>query len=325
MAKHIYVHIPYCEAKCPYCSFFSVTDKSREEMLFPGDEELWPFVDKKIRETLFSLNGLVHGFELARVLSIYYRAFRDDDDDKKSYAVKWLRGEYTTKTDVKAELGINAVISDDDWYEYLKIFAVFLKSAGYRGLLVLIDELVNIYRIPNSITRQYNYEKILTMYNDAMQGKASYMGVIMCGTPQSMEDTRRGVYSYEALRSRLASGRFSQEHSNLMAPVINLVPLTYEEMLVLAEKLTAVYESLYDCSMTVTKQDMADFIKIEFSRIGADSHITPREVTRDYIEALDIIRQEPGLSMRELLGSENFNFAEDENGEDDDMFAEFEI
>ncbi len=118
-------------------------------------------------------------------------------------------GEYATKTEARQELGVNIVITDDDWYEYLKLFACFLKQAGYAGMLILIDELVNIYKIPNAITRQYNYEKILTMYNDAMQGKAQYLGFILCGTPQCMEDPRRGVYSYEALRSRLAEGHFS--------------------------------------------------------------------------------------------------------------------
>ena len=120
--------------------------------------------------------------------------------------LKWFRGEYATKTEARQELGVNIVITDNDWYEYLKLFACFLKQAGYAGMLILIDELVNIYKIPNAITRQYNYEKILTMYNDAMQGKARYLGFILCGTPQCMEDPRRGVYSYEALRSRRAEG-----------------------------------------------------------------------------------------------------------------------
>ncbi len=113
---------------------------------------------------------------------------------------------------------MNIVITDDDWYEYLKLFACFLKQAGYAGMLILIDELVNIYKIPNAITRQYNYEKILTMYNDAMQGKARYLGFILCGTPQCMEDPRRGVYSYEALRSRPGRGPFRRGHKDLLSP-----------------------------------------------------------------------------------------------------------
>ncbi|MBR2696881.1 MAG: ATP-binding protein [Parasporobacterium sp.] len=306
----------------------NIQQKTIEETgLSADDPELLPAAEKKINEVIFSLNELVHGFDFAKLLSMYYRSYREGDEEKKAKVLKWFRGEYGTKTEAKEELGVGIIITDDDWYEYLKIFAFFLRQAGYSGLLILIDELVNIYKIPNSITRQYNYEKILTMYNDALQGKASYLGVIMCGTPQSMEDPRRGVYSYEALRSRLAQGHFSGEHKDLLAPVIRLVPLTNEEMLVLTEKLTDIHSRLYDYEPTITEKDRVDFIRIEFGRIGADTHITPREVTRDFIEVLDIVMQNPEIKVASLLGSDSFSFAKDEIGEEEvsEEFAEFEL
>ncbi|MBQ7344493.1 MAG: ATP-binding protein, partial [Oscillospiraceae bacterium] len=165
-----------------------------EHGLTVADPALAPLVEKKISAVIFSLNEMVHGFDFARLLTLYYQAHVSGNDEVKAKVLKWFRGEYPTKTEARQDLGINIVITDDDWYEYLKIFAAFLKRAGYSGMLVLIDELVNIYKIPNAITRQYNYEKILTMYNDAMQGKAQHIGFILCGTPQCMEDPRRGVY-----------------------------------------------------------------------------------------------------------------------------------
>ena len=291
------------------------------------DERLSELVEKKIAAVVFSLNEMVHGFDFARLLTLYYEAYVNGDDLFKAKVVKWFRGEYNTKTEARQELGVNIIITDDDWYEYLKLFAFFLKQAGYAGLLILIDELVNIYKIPNAITRQYNYEKILTMYNDAMQGKAHYLGMILCGTPQCMEDPRRGVYSYEALRSRLAEGHFSGEYQDLLSPVIRLQPLTYEELLLLTEKLADIHATLYEYPQILTQQDMVEFIQIEFGRIGADTHITPREVIRDFIEVLDIIYQNPQLSVRELLGSNSFTYAqnvvkEEETGEE---FAEFTL
>lgn len=291
------------------------------------DERLSELVEKKIAAVVFSLNEMVHGFDFARLLTLYYEAYVNGDDLLKAKVVKWFRGEYNTKTEARQELGVNIIITDDDWYEYLKLFAFFLKQAGYAGLLILIDELVNIYKIPNAITRQYNYEKILTMYNDAMQGKAHYLGMILCGTPQCMEDPRRGVYSYEALRSRLAEGLFSGEYQDLLSPVIRLQPLTYEELLILTEKLADIHATLYEYPQILTQQDMVEFIQIEFGRIGADTHITPREVIRDFIEVLDIIYQNPQLSVRELLGSDSFTYAqnavkEEETGEE---FAEFTL
>ena len=301
-----------------------VMDSSGLSITDPGLSRL---VEKEISAVIYSLNEMVHGFDFAQLLTLYYQAHLNGDDETKAKVLKWFRGEYNTKTEARQELGVNIVITDDDWYEYLKLFAAFLKQAGYAGMLILIDELVNIYKIPNAITRQYNYEKILTMYNDAMQGKAQHLGFILCGTPQCMEDPRRGVYSYEALRSRLAEGHFAGEHKDLLSPVIRLQPLTNEEMLILIEKLADIHAGLYEYPQIVTQQDMIDFIEIEFGRIGADTHITPREVIRDFIEVLDIVYQNPGVKVRQLLGSEAFTYARnDVIGEaTDDQFAEFDI
>ncbi|WP_296399958.1 ATP-binding protein [Acidaminococcus timonensis] len=298
-----------------------------ENSLELTDGRLDGLVQQKIGQVIDALNEMVHGFDFARLLTLYYQSYRQGDETTKAKVIKWFRGEYHTKTEARQELGVNIIISDEDWYEYLKIFALFLKQAGYAGLLVCIDELVNIYKIPHAITRQYNYEKILTMYNDTLQGKAHYLGIIMGGTPQCMEDPRRGVYSYEALRSRLAEGHFGGEHKDLLAPVIRLQPLTGDEMLILIEKLAQIHGVLYGYEPHVTEQDLADFIQIEFSRIGADSHITPREVIRDFIEVLDILYQHPELKVAELLHSDDFQYAKNavESQDTAPEFAEFTV
>lgn len=305
------------------------TETAAESELIPDSPEFEKAVEKKIYAVVNSLSEMVHGFDFSRLLTLYYRAFAEGDDETKGKVVKWFRGEYATKTEAKSELGVNIIITDEDWYEYIKLFSAFLKMAGYSGMLILIDELVNIYKIPNSITRQYNYEKILTMYNDTLQGKAKYIGIIMCGTPQCIEDTRRGVYSYEALRSRLAEGRFGGEISDMLAPVIKLSPLTYEEMLVLIEKLEDIHSGLFGYENRLKQDDLIDFIKIEYSRVGADTNITPREVIRDFIELLDITYQNPQLDIRSLLNSEKFEFAkpalEEQAQQTAEDFAEFEI
>lgn len=285
-------------------------------------------VDQKIYGVISSLTELVHGFDFAKLLNMYYHAYMSGDDETKAKVVKWFRGEYSHKTEAKKDLGVDIIISDSDWYEYLKLFATFFRQAGYAGLMIMIDELVNIYKIPNAISRQYNYEKILTMYNDTLQGKAKYLGIIMCGTPQAVEDRRRGVYSYEALRSRLASGKFAQESArDMYAPVIRLEPLTAEEMLVLTEKLADMHANLYGYERTITDNDLAQFIKIEYARVGADTSITPREIIRDFIELLDIVWQNPDKKITDLLNSDQFSYTKSEavsdNAEKD--YTEFKI
>ena len=300
----------------------------QETGLTPGDPALTAAVDKKIYAVTASLHELVHGFEFARLVSIYYHAYLEGDDETKAKVIRWFRAEYNLKKEAKEELGVNLVITDDDWYEYLKLFATFFRLAGYAGMMVMIDELVNIYKIPNAITRQYNYEKMLTMYNDTLQGKAKYLGFIMGATPQALEDKRRGIYSYEALRSRLAEGKFSRPGArDLLSPVIRLEPLTPEEMLVLCEKLADMHAGLYNYPRRVVTDDLAVFIKIEYGRIGADQNITPREVIRDFIELLDLLYQNPSLEPVTLLQSDQFSYAQSEAVSDqaDEGFVEFTI
>ena len=212
------------------------TDCIEKRGVLTGSEELLNEVDKKIYTVTAGLSEMVHGFEFGSLLSKYYHAYIDGDDETKMKIVRWFRGEYSRKTDAKEALGVNIIITDEDWYEYLKLFAMFFRFAGYSGMMVMVDELVNIYKIPNAVTRQYNYEKMLTMYNDTLQGKAKYLGIIMGATPQTLEDKRRGIYSYEALRSRLSEGKFSKPGMrDLLSPVIRLEALTPEEMLVLCD------------------------------------------------------------------------------------------
>ncbi|MDD6415989.1 MULTISPECIES: ATP-binding protein [Lactobacillus] len=303
----------------------SVAQESGLDFASPAFKEA---VDQKIFAVISSLSELVHGFDFAKLLQMYYDAYVDGDEATKGKVIKWFRGEYKLKTDARKELGVNIIISDDDWYEYLKLFASFFRQAGYSGMFIMIDELVNLYKIPNAISRQYNYEKLLAMYNDAMQGKAKHLGIIMCGTPQAIEDRRRGVYSYEALRSRLAEGKFAKAGArDMYAPVIKLDPLTPEEMLVLTEKLAAMHAGLYGYEQTITEADLEAFIKTEFARIGSDTNITPREVIRDFIELLDIVWQNPGTSVKELLESDDFAYAKSDAVSDDktDEYAEFTI
>lgn len=305
------------------------SEAAAESGLGPGDAGFAGLVEKKIGEVVNSLNEMVHGFDFAKLLTVYYRANLAGDDESKAKVVKWFRGEYANRTEARAELGVNIVITDDDWYEYIKLFAMFLKKAGYNGLLILIDELVNIYKIPNSITRQYNYEKLLTMYNDTLQGRARHLGIIMGGTPQCIEDTRRGVFSYEALRSRLEEGRFVLDGMrNVLSPVIRLSPLTCEEMLVLIEKVAEIHAGLFEYGRRLSQQELIDFIRIEFGRIGADAKLTPREVIRDFIELLNIVYQNPEANVAELLNSEKFEYAKAAApaGEAPDKeFEEFEL
>ncbi len=291
-------------------------------------EEFESLVEKQIYAVAGSLEGMVNGFEFAKAIALYWKAYRDDDVAMKSNVLKWFRGEYTSRKEAKLDLDINFIVTDETWYDFLKIFAIFLVGAGYKGLLVIIDELVNIFKIPNSITRQNNYEKILTMYNDVLQGKAKHIGFLMGGTPQCIEDRYKGVFSYEALKSRLSEGHFATDDiKDLTAPIIRLQMLTHEEMYVLVEKIRDIHAQLYKYEPILNHEDLIYFLNVEYNRVGAQTHITPREIIRDFIELINILHQNPQKSVSEILGSNSFEMAKGgiTQEEINDDFKEFEI
>jgi len=291
-------------------------------------DEFDDLVEKQIYTVASSLEGMVNGFEFAKAVVTYWKAYRQDDVVQKSNVLRWFRGEYTSRKEAKDDLGINFIVTDETWYDFLKVFSAFLVGAGYKGMLVIIDELVNIFRIPNSIARAMNYEKILTMYNDVLQGKASHIGFLMSGTPQCIEDKYRGVFSYEALRSRLAEGHFATaDIKDLSAPIIRLQMLSQEEMYVLIEKLLNIHAQVFNYTPNLSHDELVYFLTVEYNRVGAETHITPREIIRDFIELLNILHQNPHKSASEILGDNSFEMAKGGLSDEDihSEFQEFEV
>ena len=297
---------------------------SAEASLPDYSAEFEKLVEKRIYTVVNMLEGMVNGFDFAKAILLYYKAYNESDDQLKSNVIKWFRGEYQTKTEAKKELNINFIVTDDNWYDFIKIFAEFTVHAGYRGMLIIVDELVNIFKIPQTVTRQSNYEKILTMYNDVLQGKAKHIGFLLGGTPQCIEDKYKGVFSYEALRSRLSEGRFASDGAkDMLSPIIRLNMLTHDEVYVLIEKIAQMHGQLFDYTPTITQADLIAFLNVEYNRVGASTHITPREIIRDFIELLNILLQNPGSDAAAVLNSGGFipsNVAEEQ-----EAFMEFEL
>ena len=266
------------------------------------DRLLTAAVEEELKEVEF----LVGGFDFSRVVAAYYRAYVNGDESKKSACLRWLRGEFTTKTEARSELGINVsvIIEDENWYDFIKLWATLVRRMGYRGLIVFIDECVNLYKITHRVSRENNYEKILSMFNDTLQGRAPGLEIILGGTPQFLEDTRRGLFGYEALRSRLCDSRFALDgYKNLLGPVIRLRRLTDDELLALITRLTQLYSQNYNWTPRITGEEMVSFLNVCLERAGADSMITPREMLRDYMTVLNILMQNPDVSFSDILGS----------------------
>lgn len=265
------------------------------EGILPDRADYSLCLSRKIYDNLSSLSSCVGGFDFATVLIAYFSALEAGEarDAQRDACLRYLRGEFATRTEARRQTGLSLsrIVDDDNWYDMLKLFAALSVKLGYKGIAVYIDECVNLYKIPHRIARESNYEKILSVFNDALQGRAAHMSVVFCGTPQFLEDTRRGLFSYEALRSRLTDGSFDNlGYLNVASPVIRLRRLSENEMLALLLRLAALFEQQAGKPVRVSQAQMERFLVAGLSRAGAEELITPRELIRDFIGILNILR-----------------------------------
>lgn len=257
-----------------------------------------------IQERLSSLAEMVGGYDFATVIEAYWRGHDEGREEVKVAAVRWLRGEYTTKTDARRDLGVRTIIDDANVYDQLKIFARFVKMAGYGGLVVALDELVNLYKMAHTQARASNYEQILRILNDSLQGSVEHLGFVLGGTPEFLMDTRRGLYSYEALQSRLAENAFARDGlRDLSGPVVRLANLTPEELYVLLNKLRVVHAHGDPQAAVLPEEAIPAFMEHCQSRIGARYFQTPRNTIKAFVQLLSVLEQNPGTSWREILGA----------------------
>ena len=254
-----------------------------------------------IREKLAHLEEMVGGYDFATVVARYWEGHDTDNEELKSSSLRWLRGEYSTRTEARRDLGVRTIVDDASLYDQLKLMAAFAREAGYQGVVVSLDEMVNLYKLVSSQARQSNYEQILRILNDVLQGTAQHIGFLMGGTPEFLMDTRRGLYSYAALQSRLAENSFARDGMvDLTGPVIRLANLTPEDMFVL---LTNIRRVMQGEDNAVPDEALTAFMAHCSTRIGDAYFRTPRNTVKEFVNMLAVLEQNPGTGWRELVGS----------------------
>jgi hypothetical protein len=274
-------------------------------------------VETVIDERLARLQEHVGGYDYATVLKAYWRGSEDGDEVLKASALRWLRGEYSTKTEARQALGVRNIIDDNDVYDALKLLAAFVKLAGYAGLLVVFDEMVNLYKLQSSQARNQNFEQILRMLNDVLQGNFGGIGFVFGGTPEFLMDTRRGLYSYAALQSRLAENSFARDGLvDLSGPVLRLQSLTPEDLLILLSNIRSVFAYGDPAKYLVPDDALPAFMEHCNRHVGEAYFRTPRNTIKAFVQFLAVIEQNPGTDWRELVGK--VDVAADADVETDD-------
>jgi hypothetical protein len=288
-------------------------------------------VETALQRRLDNLTELVNGYDFAQVIAAYYRGFDTGNDQLKADAIRWLRGEFATKTDARAALGVRAIVDDASVYDQLKLLGRFVRLAGYTGLLICLDECVNLYKLANAQARNSNYEQILRILNDALQGSADGVGFVLGGTPEFLMDTRRGLYSYPALQSRLAENTFAKGGLlDFSGPVVRLSSLTPEDFYVLLTKIRDVYAFGDPEIGLLPDEAIAAFMKHCAQRLGDDYFRTPRTTITSFVNLLAVLEQNPSAAWRDLIGA--LEVLPDHGGDadaqvdvDDDELATFQL
>jgi hypothetical protein len=216
--------------------------------------------------------------------------------------VRWLRGEFSTRTDARNALGVRTIVDDATFYDQLKLLARFVTMAGYNGLLVCLDEMVNLYKLANTQARTSNYEQILRILNDSLQGTAAHLGFILGGTPDFLLDTRRGLYSYAALQSRLAENSFATGGLvDYSGPVLNLANLSQEDMYLLLTRLRHVFAYGDETAYLIPDNGLTSFMTHCSARIGDAYFRTPRTTIKEFVNLLAVLEQNPGTDWTALI------------------------
>lgn len=285
--------------------------------------------EQQVRQKLEQLTELVNGYDFADVIAAYYRGFKEQNEELKANVVRWLRGEFSTKTEARNALGVRTIVDDDTVYDQLKLLARFFRLAGFSGFLVSLDELVNLYKLANAQARNSNYEQILRMLNDSLQGAAVGLGFLLGGTPEFMLDTRRGLYSYPALQSRLAQNAFAAPGLvDFDGPVLRLSSLEAEDFFVLLQKIRHVYAAGDAERHLLPDAGIARFMEDCASRIGNTYFRTPRTTIVAFVNLLAVLEQNPGVSWEQLIAKVEVAPDLDPSGgqpEEDAEFASFKL
>ncbi|MEL1254159.1 ATP-binding protein [Flavobacterium sp. DGU38] len=266
------------------------------------EEQYFSVIQKNLMKTISEITE-VGSFDFGTVIMKYYEGYIKDDEQLRRNALKWLKGEYRTKTEAKQELGVRDIINDLNYYDMLKNFCKLFVNMGYSGFMINLDEAINLYKISTSIMREKNYEKILSIYNDCFQGKVANLFFNFAGTREFLENERRGLFSYQALKSRLETNKYETlEVRDFAQPVIRLMPLNHNEIFVLLKKLKLIFDYNYKTEIDISDNDIQQFMEEIFNKPGASEFLTPREVIRDFLNILNIIRQNPKVDKNILFG-----------------------
>jgi hypothetical protein len=260
-----------------------------------------PVVIRLMKESLDPVREYSHSF--AVVLENYYMILKTGNDEGAGYALAWLKGDPNMPADKRKFIGVKGTITKEESFNFLKALAIFLKSIGYYGLVVLIDEAENIMNLTPRNSREGAYGNIKTLHANE-HGLENIM-FIFAGTSQLYyEGEQKGIWSYNALYERIKDALHST-YKNIKEPVIELEGLKREELMEVSEKIIEIHDLAYnwDPRQKMNPPVLEQILDYYESRAGlSGGKVIPRDFIRGFVSVLDVTQQNPEITEEEILG-----------------------
>jgi hypothetical protein len=256
----------------------------------PEAEDFDAQVQQRLEEDLASLTGGKAPEDMARVLRSIFALKQKNDFAQASALLSWLSGSENVSAASKRIAGIKGDIGSKEAMDYLQGILAITKAAGYKGLVIVIDEAETMLRMKSDIRA-----KSLNGIRQICDAADRYPGLfwVFTGTPEFF-DTNRGVAGLAPLHDRLKlikTGNFA----NPRQPQLVLTPFDRDRLKDVALKLRELYPTKQ--RKQLTKKVTPEFIDLLVAKVsegfGGDVGIVPRQFLRQLVNILDLAASEP--------------------------------
>ena len=247
-------------------------------------------VQKRIGEEIASLTGGKAPEDLARVLRTIFTLKQDGKNAEAGALLSWLSGSGNVSADQKKAAGVKGDISSRDALAYLHGILEIVKAAGYRGLVIVIDEAETILRMRTDVRG-----KSLNGIRQIIDASGQYHGLlwVFTGTPDFF-DTKRGVAGLQPLNDRIAF----QSHGKFVNPKqsqLELKPFDAGRLKEVALKLRELYPATDPPGLEsrVTPEVIERLVAEATKGFGGDVGIVPRQFLRKLVNVMALAATEP--------------------------------
>lgn len=262
-------------------------------------------MNKRINEELMIVGSIAASF--ANAIRAFYKAKYEGDTVLAQGAVAWLKGD-NVRAELKSKLGVIGTITRENSFEFFRALLQMIKTAGYEGLMIILDEVETVQKLVRKDMRSAAYENLRFFIDESDRNSFPSCFFLYTGTTDLME-SEKGFKSLEPLYQRIKVEREKgDKFKNLRQPVMFLDGLNRDRLYEVACRVRNIHGQVYSWMPNDKLTD--DFIKRLINDMtlgfGGEINIGPRGFLRTLIDILD-----KSQMYDDYIPSEQFEFNEE--------------